>query len=61
MQFDQLINYYTNLSNNGCQTICLVHSDNGKLNFKKALEDNIRKIGKTTKVVAVNKDTVTRI
>ncbi|MDF2588207.1 MAG: fold metallo-hydrolase [Anaerocolumna sp.] len=61
MQFEQLINYYTNLSNNGCQTICLVHSDNGKLNFKKALEDNIRKIGKTTKVVAVNKDTVTRI
>jgi metallo-beta-lactamase family protein len=61
MQYEQLINYYTNLANNGCQTICLVHSDDGKLNFKKALEENIRRIGKTTKVVAVNKDTVTRL
>ena len=61
MQYEQLINYYTNLANNGCQSICLVHSDNGKINFKKALEENIRRIGKTTKVVAVNTDTVTRL
>jgi metallo-beta-lactamase family protein len=61
MQFEQLISYYTNLANNGCQSICLVHGDNGKLNFKKALEENIRRIGKTTKVVAVNSDTVTRL
>ena len=61
MQYEQLINYYTNLANNGCQNICLVHSDEGKLEFKNALETNIRRIGKTTKVIAVNKDTVTRI
>lgn len=61
MQYEQLINYYTNLANNGCQTICLVHSDNGKLNFKKALEDNISRINCTTKVVAVNNSTTTRL
>lgn len=61
MQYEQLINYYTNLSNNGCQNICLVHSDEGKIEFKKELEKNIRKIGKTTKVVAVNQSTTTRL
>lgn len=61
MQYEQLLSYYTNLANNGCQNICLVHSDDGKLEFKKSLEENIKRINKTTKVVAVNKDTVTRI
>ena len=61
MQYEELINYYTNLANNGCQTICLVHGDGGKLDFKKKLEDNIRRINKTTKIVAVNTDTVTRL
>ena len=42
MQYEQLINYYTNLANNGCQSICLVHSDNGKINFKKALEEKYK-------------------
>lgn len=61
MQYEQLLSYYTNLANNGCKTICLVHGDEGKIEFKKALEESIRRINKTTKVVAVNSDTVTRL
>lgn len=60
-QYEKLLSYYTCLANNGCQAICLVHGDKGKLEFKKALEENIRRINKTTKVVAVNKDTVTKL
>lgn len=61
MQYEQLMSYYTNLANNGCETIWLVHGDKGKLKFKEELENRIRKILKTTKVVATNRDTVARI
>jgi metallo-beta-lactamase family protein len=61
MQYEQLINYYTNLANNGCNIICLVHSDKEKLEFKKKLDESIRRINKTTKVVAVNSTTIKRI
>lgn len=61
MQYEQLLSYYTNLANNGCQSICLVHSDSGKLEFKKSLEENIKRINKTTKVVAVNRSTTVRL
>ena len=59
-QFEQLIQYYSNISNNGCETIALVHSDDGKLEFKKALEEKISSIGKTTRVIATTKDQVIR-
>ena len=61
MQYDELMNYYLNLANNGCETIWLVHGDEHKLEFKKELEKRITKIGKTTKVVATNLDTTARI
>ena len=61
MQYEQLMNYYTNLANNGCEIIWLVHGDKGKIEFKEELEKRIRKICKTTKVVATNRDTVARI
>jgi len=61
MQFEQLQSYYTNLANNGCEIIWLVHGDKGKLTFKEELEKRISKILKTTKVVATNRDTVARI
>lgn len=61
MQYEQLMNYYTNLANNGCDVIWLVHGDKNKINFKEELEKRILKILKTTKVVATNRDTVARI
>lgn len=61
MQYESLLNYYTNLANNGCEVIWLVHGDKKKNQFKEALESKIRKIFKTTKIVATNKDTVARI
>lgn len=61
MQFEDLQNYYTNLANNGCDVIWLVHGDKNKIKFKEELENRISKISKTTKVVATNKDTVARI
>ena len=61
MQYEQLMSYYTNLANNGCEIIWLVHSDKGKLTFKEELEKRINKILKTTKVIATNQDTVARI
>ena len=61
MQYEELMNYYVNLANNGCDTIWLVHGDKNKLNFKKELEERIRKINKSTKVIATNFDTVTRL
>jgi metallo-beta-lactamase family protein len=57
MQHDELLMYYKNVANNGCDAIYLVHGDDGKIAFKKELEEEIRKINKTTKVVAVNKST----
>lgn len=60
-QYEQLMNYYTNLANNGCDVIWLVHGDKRKLEFKKELEERISKILKTTKIVATNRDTVARI
>lgn len=61
MQYEQLMNYYTNIANNGCETIWLVHGDKGKVKFKEELDKRINKILKTTKIVATNKDTVARI
>lgn len=61
MQYEQLMNYYTNLANNGCDVIWLVHGDKRKNEFKKELEEKISKICKTTKIVATNRDTVARI
>lgn len=61
MQYEQLMNYYTNLANNGCEVIWLVHGDKRKIEFKNELEERIAKIFRTTKVVATNRDTVARI
>lgn len=61
MQYEQLMNYYVNLSNNGCNVIWLVHGDKNKVKFKEELEKKVSKIFKTTKIVATNRDTVTRI
>lgn len=61
MQYEQLMNYYTNLANNGCDVIWLVHGDKRKLEFKKELEERISRISKTTKIVATNRETVARI
>lgn len=61
MQYEELMNYYTNIANNGCDIIWLVHGDKNKLKFKEELEKRISKINKTTRVVATNKDTVARI
>lgn len=61
MQYNNLLNYYTNIANNGCDIIWLVHGDKGKIQFKEELDKRINKIFKTTKVVATNKDTVARI
>ena len=61
MQYRELMSYYLSLANNGCSTIVLVHSDDGKIEFKKELEERIAKIGKTTKVIAATKDQVVRI
>ena len=41
MQYEQLLNYYVNLANNGCDVIWLVHGDKNKLKFKEELEKNI--------------------
>lgn len=61
MQYEQLMNYYINIANNGCQTIWLVHGDKGKIQFKEELDKRINKILKTTKIVATNRDTTARI
>ena len=61
MQYNNLLNYYTNIANNGCDIIWLVHGDKGKIQFKEELDKRINKIFKTTKVVATNKDTVARV
>lgn len=61
MQYEQLMNYYISIANNGCQTIWLVHGDKGKIQFKEELDKRINKILKTTKIVATNRDTTARI
>ena len=61
MQYEELMNYYLNLANNGCDTIWLVHGDANKIEFKKELEDRIAKINKTTRVIATNLETVGRL
>ena len=61
MQCEQLLSYYTNLANNGTEVIWLVHGDKGKLQFKEELENRVKQIYKTTKIVATNRDTVARI
>lgn len=61
MQYEELMNYYLNLANNGCDTIWLVHGDANKIEFKRELENRIAKINKTTKVVATNLETVGRL
>ena len=61
MQYEELMNMYVSLANNGCDTIWLVHGDYNKIEFKRELENRITKINKTTKVVATNLETVGRI
>lgn len=61
MQYEELMNYYLNLANNGCDTIWLVHGDLNKIEFKKELEDRIAKINRTTRVIATNLETVGRL
>ena len=56
-----LLNYYTNIANNGAESILLVHSDENKVEFKKLLEERVSKIGKTTKIISANRDQVVRI
>ena len=41
MQYEQLMDYYTNIANNGCEIIWLVHSDEYKLTFKEELKNRI--------------------
>lgn len=60
-QYQQLIDTYVDEAERGCSLIWLVHGDQGKLNFKTALEKRISKICKTTRVVATNRDTVAHI
>jgi metallo-beta-lactamase family protein len=55
MQFEQLLDYYKSLNTTA---IYLIHGDmEDKLKFKKILEEELSKMGKSTKVVAVNKGT----
>ena len=55
MQNQQLIDYYKSINTD---TIYLVHGNmSDKLEFKKQLEEELRKINKTTRVVVVNKGT----
>lgn len=55
MQYYELLDYYKSINTS---TIYLVHGDmKDKIKFKKDLEEELRKINKTTKVVAVNKGT----
>ena len=61
MQYRELMSYYLSLANNGASTIVLVHSDEGKIEFKKELEEKISKINRTCKVIAATKDQVVRI
>lgn len=61
MQYEQLMNLYTDIAKNGCKTIWLVHGDKNKIKFKEELDNRINKILKTTKIVATNRETVARI
>ena len=61
MQYEDLLNYYTNLANNGCEIVWLVHGDKNKNLFKDELEKRVRKIFKTTKIVSTNRETVAKI
>lgn len=55
MQREDLINYYKSINSTA---IYLVHGDiDGKISLKRDLEEELRKMGKTTKVVCVNKST----
>ena len=55
MQYEDLINYYSNIS---ADKICLVHSEQlGKLEFAKVLQETIERKGNRAKVVCVNRYT----
>jgi len=59
IQRDELLNYLKNIV---ADKICLVHgSMSGKLEFKESLEEELLKMNKTTKVVAINKGTTIRL
>jgi metallo-beta-lactamase family protein len=59
IQRDGMLDYYSNIK---ADLICLVHADmDSKIEFKKSLEEELSKKGKTTRVIAVNKDTVCNI
>jgi metallo-beta-lactamase family protein len=53
MQYEQLLNYYKSIN---CDRLYLVHGDaKTKGEFKKVLEEELSKMNKTTKIIAVNK------
>ena len=55
MQYDDLIQYYSDVS---ADKICLVHSEqSGKLEFAKALQETIEKKGSRARVVCINRYT----
>lgn len=55
MQYEDLLNYYSNVN---CEKVALVHGEfSGKLEFAKELQEEISKKNKTSKVVIVNKST----
>jgi metallo-beta-lactamase family protein len=53
-QYETLLDYYSSINS---EKVCIVHSGEGKLEFCKALKEELEKKNKTTKVVCVNKDT----
>ena len=57
MQYEQLLDYYTKISENGCMAIWIVHSNSKKEEFANALRNRIRDIFKTTKVISTKEDT----
>lgn len=55
MQYDDLLKYYSNIN---CEKVCLVHSEfASKCEFGKALQNEISRKSKTSKVIIVNKST----
>ena len=56
MQRDKLLNYMKGIV---CDKIYLVHSEEkAKLEFKESLEEELRKMNKTTRVIATTKGMV---
>lgn len=58
MQYDDLLEYYSSIN---CQEIYLVHGNSDRYEFAQTLEDEYRKLNKTTKVFIGMKDNVVEI